>query len=94
MSVTGKNISALRAAAKRGLILLTFLAMTAPVLACPMCKDSTVTDSNPGTTTTSEAGLSFNKSIYFMLGGLATIASFTGRVMCKAAKSPHPPSNS
>ena len=50
-----------------------------------MCKDSTVDAGK--TSVTESTGLDFNRSIYFMLGGFATVVGFTGRVMYRAVKS-------
>ncbi len=50
-----------------------------------MCKDSAVDTGQPNVTESS--GLDFNKSIYVMLGGFATVVGFTGRVMYRAVKS-------
>jgi hypothetical protein len=83
-AVDTKN-RALRTAAKRGMAILVFSMITSPVLACPMCKDSTVDTGKAGVTET--AGLDFNKSIYIMLGGFATVVGFTGRMMYMAAQS-------
>jgi len=76
----------LRAAAKRGIVITTFLLMTSPIYACPMCKDSTPIDPAAKTTTADNVSLNFNKSIYVMLGGFVSVIGFTGRVMYKAAK--------
>ncbi len=83
----GRKSLALRAIAKQGLIILAFLAMASPVLACPMCKDSTVGTDNKTVAAAESASLDFNKSIYLMLGGLVSVVGFTGSVMYKAAKS-------
>jgi hypothetical protein len=61
------------------------LLFVSPALACPMCKDSTVDPATPNVA--ESAGLDFNKSIYVMLGGFATVVGFTGRVMYRAVKS-------
>jgi hypothetical protein len=80
-----KKNPALRAAAKRGLAIVIFLMLASPVLACPMCKDSTV---DAGDTSIKESSsLDFNKSIYIMLGGFVGVVGLTGRVMYKAVKS-------
>jgi len=80
-----KRNSALRAAAKRGLAILIFSSFSSPLLACPMCKDSTVDSCKVAAA--DSASLDFNKSIYIMLGGFASVVGMTGRVMYKAAKS-------
>jgi hypothetical protein len=76
---------ALRAAAKPVLGILMLLVLASPVLACPMCKDSTVDNDKP--MAAASAGLDFNRSIYVMLGGFATVLGVTGRVIYKAVKS-------
>ena len=73
---------ALRAAAKLGLAVAAFLALATPAAACPMCKDSAV-----GTAKSEDAPISFNKSIYIMLGGLGGVITCTGVVIYKATKS-------
>jgi hypothetical protein len=65
--------------------ILLFFTIASPALACPMCKDSAVDTGQPNVTESS--GLDFNKSIYVMLGGFATVVGFTGRVMYRAVKS-------
>jgi hypothetical protein len=50
-----------------------------------MCKDSTVDSCK--VTATESATLDFNNSIYIMLGGFASVAGLTGRMMYKTAKS-------
>jgi hypothetical protein len=91
LAVRTRNRPALQAIAKPVLSGVVLLALAAPVRACPMCKDSTVTvsvdqSSTPGARIYG-SGLSFNKSIYFMLGGLFGVMGFTGRVMYRAVKS-------
>jgi hypothetical protein len=82
--LTRNNNSALRAAAKRGLVVAAFFVVASPALACPMCKDSCVDTGKPAAT--ASAGLDFNKSIYVMLGGFISVVGFSGRVMYKAAR--------
>jgi hypothetical protein len=77
--------------ARRGIMVTVFFAMTSPIYACPMCKDSTVnSDNNTSANATVAAaqnpGLDFNKSIYIMLGGLASVVGLTGGVMYKATR--------
>ncbi len=78
------NHPALRAVAKLGLVASTLLIFASPILACPMCKDSTVDTDKPAAT--ASAGLDFNKSIYVMLGGFISVVGFSSRVMYKAIK--------
>jgi hypothetical protein len=87
-----KNSTARRAAIKPGLAIVALLTMTTIANACPMCKDSCPVNSGTPTgkvSTPNEAGFSFNTSIYFMLGGLASALGLTGRVMYKAAAFRH-----
>jgi len=80
-----KPTPALRAAAKHGMVFAMVSMLASPLLACPMCKDSTV-DTGQAQATESSS-LDFNKSIFIMLGGFAGVVGLTGRVMYKAAKS-------
>jgi hypothetical protein len=68
-----------------GLLLIIFALSATPVMACPMCKDSTVDSCKVAAS--ESASLDFNKSIYIMLGGFASVVGLTGRVMYKAARS-------
>jgi hypothetical protein len=56
--------------------------------ACEMCRDAVVTNSGGGGIdgTGSSAGLDFNSSIFFMLGGVFCVAGWVGWVMYKAIK--------
>ena len=64
------------------------LIFVAPSLshACEMCRDAVVTNSGGGGIdgTGSSAGLDFNASIYFMLGGVFAVAGWIGWIMYKA----------
>jgi hypothetical protein len=79
-----KTHPVLRAVAKLGWAVVVLLAISSPVMGCPMCKDSVVDSASAASVPSS--GLDFNKSIYIMLGGLVCAVGFTGRVMFKAVK--------
>lgn len=54
-------------------------------MGCPMCKDAVV-DSSGKAAVVESSSLDFNHSIYFMLGGFATVLGITGRVMWRVVK--------
>ena len=79
--------STLRAATRSVIMITAFLVPTAPVSACPMCKDSKSVEIDSTSSPAESTGIGFNNSIYVMLGSLITIAGFTGNVLYRAAKS-------
>jgi hypothetical protein len=66
--------------------MVALVLITAPALfACDLCRDAVATNSSSGS---ESAGLNFNTSIFFMLGGLFAVMGLIGRVMFKAIKGP------
>jgi hypothetical protein len=78
----------------RAIILAAVLALmlTVPSLspACEMCRDAVITNGGGGggiDGTGSSAGLNFNASILYMLGGVFAVAGWIGWIMYKAVQS-------
>jgi len=70
--------------------ILVLLLTAAPLLACPMCKDSV-----PASDAQSAGGLpsGFNNSIYVMLGALFCVMGFLAFTIVKGVRGASAPSN-
>ncbi|HSV15759.1 MAG TPA: hypothetical protein VLI90_15970 [Tepidisphaeraceae bacterium] len=74
----------------RLILLFAIIALTASIApACEMCRDAVITNGGGGGIdgTASSAGLNFNSSIFFMLGGVFAVAGWIGWIMYKAIQS-------
>jgi hypothetical protein len=77
------------------LLFVVLALMTLPSVshACEMCRDAVVTNSGAGgggiDGSGSSAGLNFNASILYMLGGVFAVAGWIGWVMYKSVHPSH-----
>jgi hypothetical protein len=74
------------------LLALLLLLPGSLVWACEMCRDAVINNAGSGGIdgSGSSAGLDFNSSILYMLGGVFTVAGWIGWVMYKAIRSSSP----
>jgi hypothetical protein len=68
------------------LLVIALMASIAP--ACEMCRDAVINNAGGGGIdgTGSSAGLDFNSSILYMLGGVFAVAGWIGWIMYKAVQ--------